>query len=89
MNITKQQILNPGIYSASDKHRKKIKKYQKSVDRARFLSDKEKKHWKLLAYIMTNAQLEEAERMILNEEIRQLKIKQSLEKIKPKPKRNG
>ena len=88
MQITNQQLTNPGIFDASEKRIKQLNRFKEAIKRSRFLNEKEKGNWTLLGYILTESQLLEAERLIITEDLRQLKIRQDLEKIKPNPKQN-
>jgi len=88
MKITQQQIVNPGAIDASEKRKKQFKRFTEAVNRAKFLSVKEKRHWILLGYILTSTQLLEAEHSIINEDLRVLKMKYNLEKIKSKINKN-
>ncbi len=63
----------------------KLAHYEEAVNRAHFLVDEEKRHWRMMGYILTIEQLAEAERLILDEDLRQLATQEQLEKIKPIP----
>ena len=89
MKIDPRQFINPGIIKYDEKRRGMLARFKEAVRRARFLNKNEKRNWTLLGYILRTKQLEEAERLIISEDLRCLKIRQKLEKIKPKPKRNG
>jgi len=82
LNITNQQLINPGTLDLSPEHKKQLARFKEAVRRARFLEEKEKRRWILLGYILTTKQLLEAERMIITEDLKTLKTKQDLEKIK-------
>lgn len=58
-------------------------RFQEAVRRAHFLEEAEKKHWYILGYILTTEQLKEAEKLILDEDLRRLATQEQLEKIKP------
>lgn len=76
------------IYTGERK--KNQQRYQEAVKRSHFLDEKERKHWFLLGYILTTAQLREAERLIIDEDLRRLATQEQLEKIKPSSeKRHG
>lgn len=89
MKIDPKQITNPGIFDYDQRRKEKIERYKGAVKRAMFLSDDEKKNWMVLGYILTDNQLQEAEKLIINQDLKRLKNKQILEKIKPiKEKKN-
>jgi len=83
MNITSQQLINPGIIEYDKNRHEKITRFKESVRRARFLNDVEKRHWTTLGYLLTNEQLDEVQKLIINEDLKRLQTKESLEKIKP------
>jgi hypothetical protein len=88
--FTTAQLLHPGNISYDDERRKKMERYEKAVKRAQFLSEREKRNWLLLGHMLSKQQLLEAEKLIINEDLRLLNVRQQLEKIKPvKDKRNG
>lgn len=60
----------------------KQERYQGAVKRATFLSDREKKHWSLLGYMLTTQQLSQAEKLIIDEDLRRLQTRNQLEIIK-------
>lgn len=67
----------------SDERKKRQSRYLKAVERAHFLDEKEKRHWALLGYILTGAQLKEAEHLIIDEDLRLLATQEQLEILKP------
>ncbi len=71
----------------SEERQKSQTRYLEAVKRAHFLDEKEKKHWALLSYILTGAQLKEAEHLIIDEDLRRLATQEKLEKIKPNSER--
>lgn len=83
MKITTHQITNPGIYDSSDRRKKEMTKYKEYLKRAKFLTKKEKIHWELLGHILTTDQIMEAQRIILDENLKSFKTKQALERMKP------
>ena len=83
MQITPQQLINPGIIEYDEKYRKQQETYQKAVKNAQFLTDLQKDNWGILGYSLTQEQLRYGEQLILNEHLRQLKISNQLEAIKP------
>jgi hypothetical protein len=83
MNITTQQLINPGIIEYDKKRHEKIIRFKDSVSKARFLNTEEKRHWTMLGYILNNDQLDDVQKMIINEDLRRLNTKESLEKMKP------
>ena len=85
MKITAKQLMNPGAIDYDDKRHKQMQRYKEEVNRAKFLDKEQKSRWEMLGYFLTTDQLEEAEDLIINENLRRLKTKQSLEKLKPKP----
>ncbi len=58
-------------------------RYQQAVARARFLEKRERQKWSALGSFLSTKELKSAEKAILNEDLRQLDMKQQLEKIKP------
>ena len=78
-----QQIVGPGALVYDEQRRNKLGRYKEAVRRAGFLSNRDKENWYLLAHIMTTDQLREGEQIIINEDLRRLRIKYKLEKIKP------
>ena len=85
MDITTQQIINPGIIEYDKKRHEKLTRFKDSVSKARFLNTEEKRHWTMLGYLLTNEQIDEVQKLIINEDLKRLKTKESLEKIKPLP----
>ena len=67
----------------SEERKKTQSRYQEAVNRAHFLDEKEKKHWHLLGYILDTKQLQQAEHLIIDEDLRRLATQEKLEKIKP------
>ena len=67
----------------TEERKKAQERYQEAVKRTHFLDEKEKRHWKLLGYILTTNQLAEAEHLIIDEDLRRLATQEKLEKIKP------
>jgi len=64
-------------------------RYEKAVRRARFLQDSEKDNWVLLGYRLTAIELEQAERVIVTEDLKRLKTRHQLSSLKtPKLKKN-
>lgn len=87
MKITSQQLINPGAVDYDKKRHKKQERFQESVKRARFLTKEQKANWGMLGYVLTTDQLEEAEQLIVSKNLNDLKTRQKLERIKPKPKK--
>ena len=83
MQINPQIQINPGIIEYDAKRHKKISNFMDAVRNARFLSENEKKNWSVLAYILTNEQIDQVVRLVINEDLKRLKTKEALEKIKP------
>lgn len=74
----------------SEERKKSQARYQEAVKRSHFLAEAEKKHWFLLGHILTTEQLQQAERLIIDEDLRRLATQEKLEKIKPSSeKRHG
>lgn len=69
---------NEIIYT--EEHNKGQTKYQDAVSQAHFLNEIAKKHWALLGYMLTTEQLKEAERLIIDEDLKRLAKKQNPEK---------
>ncbi|MCK5612999.1 hypothetical protein KAR91_64595 [Candidatus Pacearchaeota archaeon] len=89
MRIDPKQITNPGIFDYDQKRKEKMNRYKGAVKRAMFLNDEEKGNWIVLGYMLTDEQLEEAEKLIINQDLKRFKKRQALEKIKPlKEKKN-
>lgn len=86
MHITQQQFTHPGVLELTKKRHDALEHYKKAVDCAGFLKKAEKDNWIMLGYLLTNEQLTEAEKLIINEDLRRLKVRGQLERIKPKPK---
>ena len=76
------QVINPGIIAYDVKRQRSMQRYQKAVERAGFLSDRDKRNWGLLAHMLTTEQLQEGEKLIINEDLRRLKMRQKLERVK-------
>jgi hypothetical protein len=83
MQITPQQIINPGVIEYDQKRHEKMTRFKEAVTRARFLGNEEKGHWMTLGYLLTNEQLDEVQKLIINEDLKRLQTKEKLEKIKP------
>jgi len=84
------QLLHPGNIKYDEDRKQKMERYKKAVERAQFLSKREKRNWLLLGHMLSKKQLVEAEKLILNEDLRYLKVRQQLERIKPsQEKRHG
>ncbi len=88
MKITKSQLSGTGSIDSSPEYKKQLARFKDAVKRAGFLSATEKRHWTMLGYILTTNQLLDAERLIIGEDLRYLKVRQQLERIKPKAKQN-
>lgn len=74
----------------TEERKKRQERYQEAVKRSHFFDEEEKKHWVLLGYILTTDQLQEAEHLIIDEDLRRLATQEQLEKIKPSSeKRHG
>ena len=58
-------------------------RYQKAVLRARFLKGRQRINWSVLGGSLTTKELKEAEAAIIEEDLRRLKMKHQLERIKP------
>jgi len=67
-----------------EERKKKQERYQGAVKCASFLSEKEKEHWALLGFVLSTQQLKDAEHIIIDEDLRRLKTRHQLEKIKAK-----
>ncbi len=62
------------------------KRYEKAVERAIFLSEEEKFNWKVLTSHLSEVELIQAEKLIINEDLRRLNVREKLHKIKPQKK---
>lgn len=89
MKIDPKQFINPGALAYDEKRRKAHNRFKEAVRRARFLNKSEKRNWTLMGYILRADQLQNAERLIISEDLRRLQLKYKLERIKPKPTKNG
>ena len=89
MNFIPQEPFNPGIIEYDEKRHKQIQRFKEAVERAKFLNKSEKRNWTLLGYLLTNQQLLKAERLIISEDLRRMKVKKELEVIKPKEKKHA
>ncbi|MBU1018009.1 hypothetical protein KKA33_03195 [Patescibacteria group bacterium] len=85
MNINPSQFINPGVIEYDKKRQTWLERFKKAVKRAFFLNDDEKQNWTTLGYLLTNRQLEEAERLIINQDLSRLRSKQQIEKNKKQP----
>jgi len=74
---------NAGAVTYSDERRKQQELYQEAVRRAGFLSKRERENWLLIAYILDDKQLREARSVIINEDLKRMKTRKQLERIKP------
>ena len=83
MNITKQQMVNPGAVDYDKKRRDKQKGFQDAVKKAKFLTKKQQDNWGMLGYMLTTEQLEEAEQLIISKKLEKLHTRHQLEKLKP------
>ena len=83
MPFTAQQLLNPGNIVYDVDRRKCQDRYQQAVERASFLDEREKRNWALLGSLLTKKQLLEGERLIIDEDLRRLRVRKELEIIKP------
>jgi hypothetical protein len=83
MPFTAQQLLDPGNIVYDDERRKCQERYQKAVERASFLDEREKRNWALLGSLLTKEQLLEGEKLIIDEDLRRLQVRKQLEVIKP------
>ncbi len=85
MNIDPKQLSNPGVFEYDKKRKNWLERFKKSVKRAFFLNDDEKRNWTTLGYLLSNRQLKEAERLIINQDLGRLKSRQNIEKNKKNP----
>lgn len=83
MNTQNTQVINPGAIVYDTDRKRSMQRYKKAVERAGFLSERDKRNWGLLAHMLTTEQLKEGETLIINEDLRRLHMRQKLEKIKP------
>ncbi len=86
MEIAVTQLINPAIFDFDDKRRKEISDFKDSVQQARFLSVEKKRRWNAMAYLLTDDQLQEAQKFVLAENLHRLRTQGKLEKLKPKDK---
>ena len=84
MNITKQQMVNPGAVNYDKKRRDKQGRFQEAVKKAKFLTKEQQDNWGMLGYMLTTEQLEEAEQLIISKKLEKLHTRHQLEKLKPK-----
>lgn len=81
MEISPAQLINPGIFEYDDTRRKKIERFKEAVRRAKFLSDDQRKRWKVMGYLLSTQELGEAENLIIAEDLHRLRMQQKLEKL--------
>ena len=86
MSFDPSQIINPGIYESNKKYQQQLARFTEAVHRAIFLSDKEKRHWRALGALLNLKQLKSAEKLIIDEDLKLLKTRYALDKIKNKTK---
>ena len=84
MQITEQQIINPGTFVYDDERRERLERFHGAVRRATFLDDEERERWMVLSFVLNNDQLKEGERLVIDEDLRLLQMRKDLERIKPK-----
>lgn len=82
MEISPAQLINPGVFEYDDTRRKQIARFHEAVRRAQFLDDGQKSRWRTMGYLLTNDQLKDGEQMIILEDLRRLKMRQRLERLK-------
>ena len=78
------KYINPGIIKYDEKRHQILNSYKKAIQRAEFFSKSAKDHLELFGMLLTNQQLQKARKLIVDEDLRHLKTKHQLEKIKPK-----
>lgn len=78
-------MINPGNYAYDDDRHKQASRFKTAVKRAGFLDEQQKRRWGMMAYLLTQEQLQTAEQLIIAEDLKHLKTRQQLEKLKPKP----
>ncbi len=83
MEISATQLITPAIFDFDDQRRKEIAEFKQAVERARFLDTEKRRDWKAMAYLLTNAQLAQANQYLLAENLQRLKTQGKLEKLKP------
>jgi hypothetical protein len=86
MQITPRQLINPGVIEYDEKRRDALECFKDAVKKAEFLKDPEKNNWTILGYLLTNEQLAEAQKLILNEDMRRLHTREQLEVLKAQSK---
>jgi hypothetical protein len=86
MEITARQLINPGILKMDEERIKAISRFKDAVHRSKFLNANEKRHWVLLSYLLNGDQLMEGQKLIINEDLRQLRMAQKIEIISSKEK---
>jgi hypothetical protein len=86
MQITARQLINPGVIEYDEKRRNALERFKQAVNRAGFLKNPEKDNWMIMGYLLTTEQLTEAEKLILNEDLRRLHTREQLEILKSQSK---
>ena len=86
MEISPKQLINPGVLKMDEERREAISRFKDAVHRAKFLNANEKQNWVLLSYLLTGDQLTEGQKLIINEDLRQLKMAQKIEIVPSKEK---
>jgi hypothetical protein len=85
MSPISADVLNPGRIEYDRKRREKIERYKTAVKRARFLDEDEKRNWIVMGSILNTEQLEEAENLIIDEDLARLKERRKIESPDQKP----
>lgn len=88
-HFTATQLVNPGAIVYDEDRRKRYEKYQKVVEGAGFLSDREKRNWAILGSLLSDEQLEKGVQLIINEDMYRLQMRKKLEKVKPTKEQYG
>lgn len=78
--------IQPGSILYTSAWQESLKRYQKAVQRASFLSEEEKGKWLLLGYRLNSQELAQAEGVILEEDMKRLKTRHQLTRLKPESK---
>ena len=65
-----------------EKRRKALSQFHLALEVANLIEPIKKLEWKALGYLMSNEQLEEAQKELTEESLQQLKIEHQLKKLK-------
>lgn len=84
MEISPSQLINPAIFEFDDTRRKQMLRFKEAVSRAKFLNDEQRQRWHTMGYLLSNAELQQAEQLVIAEDLHRLRMQNKLEKLKTK-----